>query len=76
MNPVEDARALVAERFPDAVAAFLSGGALLRELRDADPPLAECMVTAIGSGTQLSEAADEVLARTGGRFWTGLRVAG
>jgi len=53
-----------------------SGKWLLRELRAADPVLADRMVAAIGSPARLTEVADEVLGRAGGRFWAGLRVAG
>jgi hypothetical protein len=47
---------------------------LLRELRDTDPDLADRMVAAIGDSRQLTDLADEVLARAGGRFWNGYRV--
>ena len=53
-----------------------SGKWLLRELREADPSLAERMVAAIGDSTRLTEAAEEVLGRAGGRFWAGLRLPG
>jgi len=53
-----------------------SGKWLLRELRAADPLLADRMVAAIGSPARLTQVADEVLGRAGGRFWEGLRVAG
>jgi hypothetical protein len=49
---------------------------LLRELRAADPSLAEQLVAAIGDPGRLTEAADEVLSRVGGRFWAGLKLAG
>jgi hypothetical protein len=49
---------------------------LLRELRRADPELADQMVAAIGDRDRLTQAADEVLGRVGGRFWAGYRVAG
>jgi len=53
-----------------------TGKWLLRELRAADPDLADRMVAAIGSPARLTQVADEVLGRAGGRFWAGLRVAG
>jgi hypothetical protein len=53
-----------------------SGKWLLRELRAADPDLGDRMVAAIGSPARLTQVADEVLGRAGGRFWAGLRVAG
>ncbi len=49
---------------------------LLRELRAADPGLAERLVAAIGDPGRLTEVADEVLSRAGGRLWTGFRVPG
>ena len=49
---------------------------LLRELRDADPALASRLTEAIGDPVRLAGAADEVLERTGGRFWAGYRVGG
>jgi hypothetical protein len=49
---------------------------LLRELRATDPRLADQMVAAIGDRDQLTQVADEVLGRAGGRFWAGYRVAG
>jgi hypothetical protein len=49
---------------------------LLRELRAADPALADRMVVAIGSPARLTQVADDVLGRAGGRFWAGLRVSG
>jgi hypothetical protein len=60
------------------LAGHWSGSAkwLLRELRDADPVLAERMVTAIGDPGQLGLLAGEVLDRAGGRFWAGLKIAG
>jgi hypothetical protein len=51
-----------------------SGKWLLRELRAADPVLADRMVAAIGSRAVLTQVADDVLGRAGGRFWAGLRV--
>jgi hypothetical protein len=53
-----------------------SGKWLVRELRTADPLLADRMVAAIGSSARLTQVADEVLGRAGGRFWAGLRIAG
>jgi len=53
-----------------------SGKWLLRELRAADPVLADRMVAAIGSPASLTQVADDVLSRAGGRFWAGLRVSG
>jgi hypothetical protein len=53
-----------------------SGKWLLRELRAADPVLADRMVAAIGSPARLTQIADDVLGRAGGRFWAGLRVSG
>jgi hypothetical protein len=53
-----------------------SGKWLVRELRAADPVLADRMVAAIGSSARLTQVADEVLGRAGGRFWAGLRIAG
>jgi hypothetical protein len=47
---------------------------LLRELRATDADLADRMVAAIGDGRQLTDLADQVLDRAGGRFWTGYRV--
>lgn len=51
-----------------------TGKWLLRELRDADPELAARMVAAIGDQAALTAAADEVLARAGGRLWAGLKI--
>jgi hypothetical protein len=53
-----------------------SGKWLLRELRDGDPALAERLVAATGDPGLLTAAADEVLGRSGGRFWAGFRLAG
>ena len=53
-----------------------TGKWLLRELRAADPELADRMVAAIGSPDSLMRVAEEVLSQAGGRFWAGLRVAG
>jgi hypothetical protein len=47
---------------------------LLRELRATEPYLADRMVSAIGDSKQVTELADEVLDRAGGRFWAGFRV--
>jgi hypothetical protein len=52
-----------------------SGKWLLRELRATDAHLADRMVAAIGHSRQLTELADEVLDRVGGRCFTGYRVA-
>ncbi len=51
-----------------------SGKWLLRELRDADPDLAERLVAAVGHPARLTELADEVLSRGGGRLWDGYLV--
>jgi hypothetical protein len=53
-----------------------SGKWLLRELRSADPALAERLVAATGAPGPLTGIADEVLDRAGGRFWAGLRLPG
>lgn len=53
-----------------------SGKWLLRELRAADPALAERLVTAHDQSVQLAELADLVLARGGGRLWAGYRQQG
>lgn len=53
-----------------------SGKWLLRELHDADPELADRMVAAIGDTSGLTQLADEVLGRAGGRFWNGFRQSG
>jgi len=53
-----------------------TGKWLLRELRSADPTLAERLVAAIGDPGQLTVVADDVLASAGGRFWAGLRLPG
>jgi hypothetical protein len=53
-----------------------TGKWLLRELREADPVLADRMVAAIGSPARLTQLADDVLGRAGGQFWAGLRVTG
>jgi hypothetical protein len=51
-----------------------SGKWLLRELRAADPAIADRLVAAIGDSHRLIGLADEVLDRAGGRFWAGYRV--
>lgn len=51
-----------------------SGKWLLRELRATDADLADRMVAAIGDSRQLTDLADEVLDRVGGRYWSGYRV--
>jgi hypothetical protein len=51
-----------------------SGKWLLRELRATDPDLATAMVAAIGDRHQLITVAEEVLDRSGGRFWAGFRM--
>jgi hypothetical protein len=51
-----------------------TGKWLLRELRATDADLADRMVAAIADSRQLTDLADEVLGRAGGRFWTGYRV--
>jgi hypothetical protein len=53
-----------------------TGKWLVRELRAADPELADRMVAAIGSPASLRQLAEDVLGRAGGRFWVGLRIAG
>jgi hypothetical protein len=56
---------------------WLGGGKwLLRELRDLDPDLADRLVAATGDRVRLTQVADVVLARTGGRLWEGYRQAG
>jgi hypothetical protein len=61
-----------------ALAGHWSGSAkwLLRELRDAEPALADRMVAAIGDPERVQRVADHVLARAGGRFWAGYTVTG
>jgi hypothetical protein len=51
-----------------------SGKWLLRELRAADADLADRLVAAIGDRSELTDLANEVLGRVGGRFWAGYRV--
>lgn len=53
-----------------------SGKWLLRELRDAEPALADRMVAAIGDPIRLAELAREVLDRAGGPLWDGFRLSG
>jgi hypothetical protein len=65
MDPVADARALVS-----------SGKWLLRELRAADPVLADRLVAAHDQSADLAELAELVLARGGGRLSAGYRQQG
>ena len=53
-----------------------SGKWLLRELRAADPDLAGRLVSAIGDPGMVTEIADDVLGRAGGRLWAGFRLSG
>ncbi len=53
-----------------------TGKWLLRELRAADLGLAERLLAAIGDPAGLTDIADEVLGRAGGRFFTGFRLSG
>lgn len=53
-----------------------SGKWLLRELRAADPGLADDLVAAVGDPARLSGVARRVLDRAGGPLWTGYRLAG
>jgi hypothetical protein len=56
---------------------WLTGKWLLRELRAADPQLANELVAAREDPARLAALADGVLARAGGRLWDGYRqVAG
>jgi hypothetical protein len=55
---------------------FGSGKWLLRELRSADPVLADSLLAAIDRPAQLASLAEGVLTRTGGRLWEGYRAAG
>ena len=56
---------------------WLGGGKwLLRELRAADPALADALLAAVGSPARLTGVADEVLSRCGGRLWEGFRMQG
>jgi len=54
------------------------GGAkwLLRELRAAEPALADALIAAREDPARLTALADAVLARAGGRLWAGYRQAG
>lgn len=52
-----------------------SGKWLLRELRAADADLADQMVAAFGDSRRMITLADEVLDRSGGRFWAGFRLS-
>jgi len=53
-----------------------SGKSLLRELRAADPVLAERLLAARNDPEVLAEVADQTLARAGGRLWEGYRAPG
>jgi hypothetical protein len=53
-----------------------SGKWLLRELRQAEPDLADDLMAAIGDPVSLAAIADRVLDRTGGRLWAGYRQQG
>lgn len=53
-----------------------SGKWLLRELRAADPALADQLITARDDPARLAVAAERVLARAGGRLWAGYRQVG
>jgi hypothetical protein len=53
-----------------------TGKWLLRELRAADPGLADRLVAAIGDPGRLTAVADSVLDLAGGRFWAGFRRSG
>lgn len=53
-----------------------SGKWLLRELRAADPALADRLVAAHDQPAELAELAELVLARGGGRLWAGYRQQG
>jgi hypothetical protein len=56
---------------------WLGGGKwLLRELRAADPALADGLLRAVGDPAALTALADQVLRRAGGRLWEGFRVPG
>ena len=56
---------------------WLGGGKwLLRELRAADPRLADELIGARDDPVRLASLADEVLARAGGRLWAGYRQVG
>ncbi len=49
---------------------------LLRELRAADPALADELIAARADPARLTALADDVLARAGGRLWAGYRASG
>lgn len=53
-----------------------SGKWLLRELRAADPALAEHLIEARDDPARLANLAGDVLARAGGRLWAGYRQVG
>jgi hypothetical protein len=53
-----------------------SGKWLLRELRSADPDMAGRLVAAIGDPSRLTDVAEEVLGRAGGRLFAGFRLSG
>ncbi len=53
-----------------------SGKWLLRELRENNPVLAERLIAAMGDPDRLTDVADDVLGRSGGRLWAGLRLPG
>jgi hypothetical protein len=83
MGPAETAVIGWAVWIAAAELALLTGGHwlgtgkwLLLVLRTADPALAVRLVAVIGEPDQLTRVADEVLGRTGGRFWAGLRLPG
>jgi hypothetical protein len=60
-----------------AAGRWLGGGKwLLRELRAAEPELAAALLAGLHSPARLTAAADEVLARAGGRLWEGFWLAG
>jgi len=53
-----------------------SGKWLLRELRAAEPALAEELIEARDDPARLASLADGVLARAGGRLWAGYHQIG
>lgn len=53
-----------------------TGKWLLRELRSADPKLAEELIAARATPADLTRLADQVLARASGRLWSGYRQQG
>jgi hypothetical protein len=56
---------------------WLGGGKwLLRELRAADPVMADSLLAAVGSPARLADVAGQVLSRSGGPLWEGFRVSG